>query len=269
MKILIILSAFMVLTFSSCSKKNKETSTEKNSSVATTDSLNLFKIDSVKVQDSAKILNNLTVSFNDKVLVFPNIRNKTLLDSIYAQKNIALQDYSAKELQNALNLQKETFFKETTENTKDFKPEFTQKWEQNSDMKLFSTLNNYMTLQYSSNGFSGGAHGYYNEIYKVFDTGKKTTLQLKDLIKNPTDKIWTKILMNNFLNGDLEKGQAQMLLVKEIPLNDNFYFDQKNLYFLYNQYEITAYAAGTVLIKIPFAEISPLLTAEFKTALKL
>ena len=75
--------------------------------------------------------------------------------------------------------------------------------------------------------------------------------------------------MNNFLNGDLENGQAEMLLVKEIPLNNNFYFDQENLYFLYNQYEITAYAAGTVLIKIPFTEIKPLLTPEFKASLKL
>lgn len=75
--------------------------------------------------------------------------------------------------------------------------------------------------------------------------------------------------MDNFLKNDLEKGQAEMLLVKEIPLNDNFYFDKEALYFLYNQYEITAYAAGPVLIRIPFSAIKPLMKSEFKTRIGL
>ena len=69
--------------------------------------------------------------------------------------------------------------------------------------------------------------------------------------------------MDNFLKNDTEKKQAEMLLVKEIPLNNNFYFDTEFLYFLYNQYEITAYAAGPVLIKIPLSDIKPLLTKAF------
>jgi deoxyribodipyrimidine photolyase len=50
-------------------------------------------------------------------------------------------------------------------------------------------------------------------------------------------------------------------------LNDNFYFDQDHLYFLYNQYEITAYAAGPVLIKVPFSAIQTILKSEFKKRL--
>ena len=42
-----------------------------------------------------------------------------------------------------------------------------------------------------------------------------------------------------------------------------FYFDKENLYFLYNQYEITAYAAGPVLIKIPFSDIKLMVKPEF------
>ena len=71
----------------------------------------------------------------------------------------------------------------------------------------------------------------------------------------------------DFLKNDLENGQSEMLLVKEIPLNDNFYFDQDHLYFLYNQYEITAYAAGPVLIKVPFSAIQTILKSEFKKRL--
>lgn len=269
MKYFFVLVTFTVLTLASCTKEKNSPIAEKSSTSIKTDHKDLFKVDSLTIQDSTKVLKNLTLSFHSKVLLFPNITTKPLLDSIYSPVNISMQDYSKNNVMDALNKEKEKFYQQNTENVAEWKPEFAQAWEQNSDMKLFSKLKNFMTIKYSMDGFSGGAHGYYNEIYKVFDTEKNTTIQLKDIIKNPSDKIWTKILMNNFLNGDLEKGQAEMLLVKEIPLNSNFYFDQENLYFLYNQYEITAYAAGPVLIKVPFTEIKPLLTPEFKTSLKL
>ena len=75
--------------------------------------------------------------------------------------------------------------------------------------------------------------------------------------------------MAHYLKTDLANGTPELLLVDQIPLNDNFYFDKENLYFLYNQYEIAPYAAGPVLIKIPFKEIKPLLTAVFKSSLNL
>ncbi|MCB4235346.1 RsiV family protein [Kaistella anthropi] len=130
-------------------------------------------------------------------------------------------------------------------------------------------MDDFITIQYTASGYTGGAHGYYNEIYKVFDLKTNKTLQLSDILKVQDAEIWSRILMDHFLKNDLEKGQAAALLVKEIPLNNNFYFDKEYLYFLYNQYEIAAYAAGSVLIKIPLSEIKPFLNDEFKTRLKL
>ena len=134
-------------------------------------------------------------------------------------------------------------------------------------MTIFSNKNDLLTIKYSGDGFTGGAHGYYYEFYKVFDLQTKKTLQLSDVLSDKNPKIWSKILMDHFLKNDLENGQSEMLLVKEIPLNDNFYFDQDHLYFLYNQYEITAYAAGPVLIKVPFSAIQTILKSEFKKRL--
>lgn len=134
-------------------------------------------------------------------------------------------------------------------------------------MTIFSNKNDLLTIKYSGDGFTGGAHGYYYEFYKVFDLQTKKTLQLADVLSDKNPKIWSKILMDHFLKNDLENGQSEMLLVKEIPLNDNFYFDQDHLYFLYNQYEITAYAAGPVLIKVPFSAIQTIVKSEFKKRL--
>lgn len=269
MKNITALSALFILLFLSCTKPEKPTSVQAEKTETNKTVTNVFDTDSVKIHDSLKIDRNLTAAFQSTVLFFPNLKNKTLLDSIYSTANIKLKAYSKASLLAELNLQKQTFYDGTKESLQDWKPDFKQTWDQTSGMKLFSTLNDYMTLQYTSSGYTGGAHGYYNELYKVFDVKNNRTIQLTDVLKVRDAKIWGRILMDHFLKNDLAKGQAQMLLVKEIPLNNNFYFDKEHLYFLYNQYEIAAYAAGPVLIQIPFSEIKPFLNADFRNKMNL
>ena len=247
---------------------------EKNSLVSSTKeniskNMEKFTIDSVKVDDSIKIDDNLTAKFSSSVLVFPQIKDKVLLDSIYAREKIKTSDYSKENILEKLNAKKNKLFEETKASIKNYKPNFKQTWTENSQMNLFSHENDLLTLVYTGDGYSGGAHGYYYEFYDILDLKNNKKIQLSEVVIDSKDTIWSKILMDNFLKNDLENGQAQMLLVKDIPLNNNFYFDKNNLYFLYNQYEIAAYAAGPVLIKIPFSTIKPLMKPEMKTRLGL
>lgn len=263
MKNLIAISIFISLGLVSCTKeKNTEKSTDPSSATIVNTSEN-WSVDSIQVKDSLKVDKNLTLGFESKLLVFKSIGNKTLLDSIYAPQHIQLAQYSKTKLGEALNGKKTAYYKEQKKSLKDFTPNFPQNWINNSDMKVFSKENDFLTIQYTGEGYTGGAHGYYYENYKVFDLKNNTTVQLTEVVSKTDSSLWDKILMDNFLQNDASKEQAEMLLVKDIPLNNNFYFDKEFLYFLYNQYEITAYAAGTVLIKIPLSDIKPLLTKTF------
>jgi hypothetical protein len=246
----------------------KKTDVHQNEKKTVVQNSNIFSVDSVAVNDSMKINDKLTVGFGSKVLVFPTIKNKSLLDSIYTMENIYLDDYSSDQLLAALKKkQKDYYFHENKENTEDFPWNFEQTWYQNSDMDVFSIKNDFMTLKYSGDGFSGGAHGYYYEYYRVFDLKNNKTLQLSDVLINPESAVWKRALMDHFLKNDLDQGQSEMLLVKEISPNRNFYFDKNFVYFLYNQYEIAAYAAGPVLIKLPVSDIKMILNPELKTRL--
>jgi hypothetical protein len=60
-----------------------------------------------------------------------------------------------------------------------------------------------------------------------------------------------------------------MMLVDKIELNNNFYFDQNKITFVYNQYEITAYAAGVVYITLNFKDIKEQLKPEFISRYKI
>lgn len=262
MKNIFVLSIILSTVVTSCNKSTSVDSTkEKNGDNKT--KVEQFSIDSIKVDDSLKVDENLTLHYSSNVVTFPNIKNKALLDSIYSPKKIQLQEYSTTTLSKALQSKMKDFFDEQKEQLKEYKPEFHQNWENNSSMKVFSNDNDFLTIQYKGDGYTGGAHGYYFENYKVFDLKNNKTAQLSDIISTQDTKIWSQILMGNFVKNDEGKGQVEMLLVNDIPLNNNFYFDKENLYFLYNQYEITAYAAGTVLIKIPLSDIKPLLNESF------
>ena len=259
----------LLLTLLNCKKEDSSAVKIAESSKAEEVMVNLLSTDSVQVADSVKLDENLTAAFKSAVLVFPNLTNKTLLDSIYLPVNIKLKEYSKENISMELNAQKKQYYDDTKKALEDWKPDFAQTWEQNSDMKLFSELRDFITIKYTSDGYTGGAHGYYNELYRVFDLKTNKNIQLADLLKVKDAKIWSRILMDHFLKNDLGKGQAEMLLVKEITLTENFYFDQEHLYFHYNQYEITAYAAGPVVIKIPLSEIKPFLNQDFRTKLNL
>lgn len=228
-----------------------------------------FAVDSIKVHDSLKINKNLTVRFQSQLLVFPSLNNSTLLDSIYKPEKIALTNYSKDSLQHSLGQKMEDYFAEQKSLIADYTPTFSHTWYTSKKMQIKDNQFGFLTIKYTGDGYTGGAHGYYDENYKVFDLKNKTTVQLQDVVKNHDSVIWNRLLMDTFLTNDLEKGQSKMLLVKKIPLTKNFYFDGKNLYFLYNQYEITAYAAGPVLIKVPFTKIKPLLSSSFKARIGL
>lgn len=263
MKKTILAAAAFTLAIS-CTKKDTVTEnglSKKETSAAQTKTA--FPVDSVRVNDSSKVANHLTVAMNSKLLVFPAIKDKPLLDSIYSVESVSLNNYSSEKLLAELNSQKEEFFKQAKEENASLEINPPQKWYQNSDMKLFSLQDDFMTVRYTADGYSGGAHGYYNEIYKVFDLKNKKTLQLSDILITPDSPVWKRALRDNFLKNDTEKKQSEMLLVEEISPNSNFYFDKDFLYFLYNQYEITAYAAGPVLIKVPLSDVEPMLQPEF------
>lgn len=269
MKNIITLGLAATALFYSCTKTNSHTTEKPATETAAKNEKQSFTIDSVKVNDSLAVSDMITAAFEAKLLVLPSIQNKSVLDSIYAMEKISLPAYDRASLAKALRDKEQKYYNDTKSGLTGWAPSFRQTWMNHTDMNVQSNTNNLLTIKYSGDGYTGGAHGYYYEKYKVFDLLENKTLQLNDILENQDTEVWNRILSDNFLANDLERGQSEMLLVKEIPLNSNFYFDAENLYFLYNQYEIAAYAAGPILIKVPLSDIKPFLTPYIKQRLKI
>ena len=263
MKKTILSFTLILLAITSCSKKESKITNDPSSDKDSLKMAKKFRVDSIIAVDSVKINNKLTLSYEQSVLVFDDIKSQSVLDSIYAPTYLKVNDFSKVGLQKALTTDMKKYFEE--EKT-DFVPDYPQKWDQTSAMKIHSNDNNLLTLVYQFSGYTGGAHGYYNEIYKVFDLKNNKSILLNDIVKNANDKIWNKILMDNFNQQNADAND--MLLEKVIPLNANFYLDQNSITFVYNQYEITAYAAGVIYIKLNLDDIKNHLKPDFLQRIK-
>jgi len=267
-----VLALSSFLAFTACTKNEKPGTVTETAEKQAED----FAVDSVIINDSTKVADSLTLAFTSKLLVFPSVKDKKLLDSIYFQ-DPKIKDFSKTGLQTFLENQKNEYFNSIKKENQDWITEVTraQKWYSNSSMNLKSNINGYMHIQYETNAYIGGAHDEYGYSERVFDLKNNKKLELKDITSMPSGAIEA-ILMKNINtiksgttdeNGEVKN--SEMLLVDKIPVSDNFYFDDKNLYFHYSPYEIAAFAAGDITIPVSWEELKGTLNAEFKERMKI
>ncbi|MCD1116846.1 DUF3298 and DUF4163 domain-containing protein [Chryseobacterium turcicum] len=266
----ILLSA--VFLFYACKKTDSKT-VDTNTEIKSPEK---FTIDSLKMNDSIKINEKLSVNYASKVLVFPTLKDKALLDSIYYDKT-GIIDYSKKGLQSFLEKDKAEFFSSVKEDSKEWISDIQnpQTWEAGSFMKLISQNDDFLQIEYLHTSYEGGAHGNYSFDVRVFDLKNNKKLDLKDITTMPKAKL-EELLMKNLdkipsgtTDSDGPVKNSDMLLVDVIPVNKDFYCDEKNLYFHYSPYEIAAFAAGDIVIPVSWKELEGTINPEFKNRMKI
>ncbi|REC41386.1 RsiV family protein [Chryseobacterium sp. 5_R23647] len=254
----------------------KKTESEKVDTKTENKSPEKFTLDSLKVNDSMKVNEKLSVNYASKVLVFPTLKDKALLDSIYYDKT-GITDYSKQGLQNFLDKDKTEFYTSVKEDSKEWISDIQnpQTWEAGAFMKLISHNNDFLQIEYLHTSYQGGAHDNYSFDARVFDLKNNKKLNLKDITTMPKARL-EELLMKNIdklpsgtTDSDGPVKNSDMLLVDVIPANKDFYFDDKNLYFHYSPYEIAAFAAGDIVIPVSWKELDGTINPEFKKRMKI
>lgn len=267
-----VLAVSSLLAFSGC-KKGENTAPSDKTEASQPEK---FIVDSVKVNDSTRIGDSLKVAFTSKLLIFPTLKDKKLLDSIYFH-NQGIKDFSKQGLEAYLDKEKNEYFNSIKSDSKDWLSDipYAQDWYSSSHMNLISNENDYMHIEYVGSSYEGGAHDNYGFSERVFDLKNNKKLELQDITSMPKAKLEA-LLMKNIntvksgtTDSEGEVKNSEMLLVEVIPASNNFYFDQKNLYFHYSPYEIAAFAAGDIVIPVSWKELEGTLNNEFKERMKI
>lgn len=111
---------------------------------------------------------------------------------------------------------------------------------------------NILTLAYDLNGFSGGAHGYYNTRYTSFDLRTGKELKMTDIFKPGFEQPVRKLITDQMR---IEGLLIDLTTKKDYPLPKNFYFRPDGIAFFYNVYEIGPYVAGSRQVVVPYGKL--------------
>lgn len=270
---LAIFALSAVFSLSSCKKTDSQ-----NAEIQTTEvkSPGKFVVDSVSVNDSVKLNDKLSLQYESKMLVFPTIKDKALLDSIYFERK-GITDFSKQGLETFLEKDKNDYFASVKDKNKDWIADvsYSQTWNTGSFMKLKSNTNDFLQIEYLYSSYEGGAHENYGFAERVFDLKSNKKVELKDITTIPKARLEAILMKNidNMPSGTTDSEGAvknsDMLLLEKVPANNNFYFDEKSLYFHYSPYEIAAFAAGDIVIPVSWEELKGTLTQQFKERMKI
>jgi hypothetical protein len=130
---------------------------------------------------------------------------------------------------------------------------------------VFDSCGAILTLQTTDEAYYvGAAHGSYNIKYTNIDLKENKLLTEADLFKPGTEEKLSALILNGLRNkyGD---GLDNLLLDRDdVRPNGNFYISKGELVYVYNEYEIAAYAVGVVEAPIPLEKVKKLMKREIE-----
>ncbi|MCC0646057.1 DUF3298 and DUF4163 domain-containing protein [Clostridioides sp. ZZV14-6150] len=156
-------------------------------------------------------------------------------------------------------------YKEAKQYLKD-NPDEENKFVANVDFELKKNTDSTLSIKVRYYTYSGGAHGYYQDIAYNVDMRTGKFLELMDLFK---DNAKYKEVIDEEIKQqitDLEKKDKENVGIynfKGIKENQNFYLQDDNLVIYFDLYDITPYAAGIPEFSINKKLISYMLKSEY------
>lgn len=257
--IITCLGLFLVIT---CKKAvNHPRSKESNSD-----------LDSVTIHDTIGIADAACFIYSSRILYFPFIHNKQLLNQIYFKyKNTG--NFSKPELK--INEERELRghydrLKKLSKNKN-----IQGLWSFKNEMQLKYILNGFMYIRYTNMAKEGDRRYRCVYVDKVFDLMHNKEVELSDVTTLPKKALFAllKKNMDNIFFGVTEEDPKKATPThhrfvlrgfREISHVNNFYFDKKGLYFHYNPYELTASSPVDVVISVYWKQLGSSVQPEFK-----
>lgn len=180
----------------------------------------------------------------------PNVADTT------AQPEIAIRTYIKGKIK--IYESSEDIIKDEDMQDSDAQPEVA--WKDNTNLLIRCNASGLLSYTVESNQNSGGAHGgttYRNSIIDL-KTGDK--LGEEDLFTEASlplinDIILKKLELQNKVETPEELEQIGYFDVSQIGQYKNIYLTSDGLVYTFNEYEIAAYAVGTVEVKLTFKDL--------------
>jgi hypothetical protein len=169
--------------------------------------------------------------------------------------------------------QRQQFFKEYREDASDTRPAAADtagigtyapglSYEDQTNTYVLYRQTNLLSLEFFHYNYSGGAHGNYGSVGASYDLRTGRRLRYEDIFRPEAAQQLPALLgqavrplVGLAANDPLDK----QLFVKQMPVTHNVFLTTGGAVFIYQPYEIAAYAQGEVRVFLPLATIRSLL----------
>ena len=152
--------------------------------------------------------------------------------------------------------EKNTIKTPVLENIQEFGAEFSGEWYNNHSITLFAKTPTTYTLSTISNGYTGGAHGYYTVHFDTYSIATQKPIKLDDLFIDDYNQTLMHIAEDHYKRThELQPKQSledEGWFENKFVLAENIAITPQGLYFHYNSYEIQPYSAGQATFLLPY-----------------
>lgn len=258
------LAALVLLTgLYACNNQKTDKEIDSASNTATgspTDTLS-YTYDSVKVYSKTPVSVNKNVTDTAKAVIsYPIFTTETANNFVrekvigLAGKQGAYKDY--KELANGFITEFDSFKSKNVDSP--------ESWFEDMDLKVTANFPNYLSVLFTYVDYRGGAHPNTLFTYLNYNPQSNQTLTLDSLITLEgmplLRQVAEKIFRNNEkLGPNASLSEGYFFAEGKFALAQTFTLTKEGLKFLYNPYEIKAYAAGTTELIVPYSAIKDIL----------
>ncbi len=140
-------------------------------------------------------------------------------------------------------------------------------WTDNTNLLIRYNAGGLLSYTVESNQLSGGAHGGTTFRNAVIDLKTGVKLKEDDLFTEASlplinDIILKKLELQNKVESPEELEQIGYFDVSQIGQYKNFFLTEDGLVYTFNEYEIAAYAVGTIEIKLTFKDLEGFVSPE-------
>lgn len=147
---------------------------------------------------------------------------------------------------------------------------FSLNYDQDIIQQVLFNDQDWLVVELFTSSYTGGAHGNYASQYLNIDRSQNKSWQLTDMV--PDTNVLRPLLNEAaIIYFKIPPGTriSDRLFVEQVPVSTNVFLSATGLTFVYNPYEITAYAEGQIKLFIPYSRLIPYLRPDFRERMRL
>lgn len=147
---------------------------------------------------------------------------------------------------------------------------FAYNYSRSTSERVLMNENGWLVLESVDYEYMGGAHGIYGSTFRNLDVSGRKEWNVADVFSDTTALLpLLDAAARSYFGIAAGTPLAERLLADAVPFTDNFCLSPGGISFVYNPYEISSYADGTVRLFLPYTRLHPFLTPAFSERMKL